>query len=183
MPAGLEVETKVLAVKVAAVTRALAMLGARQTLATRLMVDWYGPPGLTHIGDDPWYLRLRSQANGTSELTWKSLGQHIGNTRQSQEINLSVDDPKICNEFLQALGFEKYAHQEKDRTSFIYKDWRFDLDQYPGMPAYLEIEGRSEAHVAEAIRLLGLEDHRAVSEGERRLIQEAYRLNWNDMRF
>ena len=50
---------------------------------------------------------------------------------------------KAGNMFLE-FGMELYAHQEKYRVSFSYKDWRFDLDQYPGMPAYLEIEGKNE---------------------------------------
>jgi len=63
------------------------------------------------------------------------------------------------------------------------ENWNFDLDQYPGMPAYLEIEGNSENHINEAIKLLELQDYEALSEGETKLIKEKYGLNWNDMRF
>ncbi|MEK7062419.1 MAG: hypothetical protein AAB946_00120, partial [Patescibacteria group bacterium] len=58
-------------------------------------------------------------------------------------------------DLFEKIGLEKYARQEKDRTSFVYKDWQFDIDQYPNMPAFLEIEGNSEEHVKEAIKLLG----------------------------
>jgi adenylate cyclase class 2 len=81
------------------------------------------------------------------------------------------------------FGMELYAHQEKDRVSFVYKDWRFDLDQYPGMPAYLEIEGKSEEGIQEAIKLLGLENKIATPKGEMSVIKNNYNLNWFDMRF
>jgi adenylate cyclase class 2 len=178
-----EIEVKVLDVNKEAVAAKLMLIGARKLQEIRLSVDWYGPKNLTHAGDDPWYLRVRSTSGGKSELSWKSLAKHVGNTRQSEEINFDVSDPKAAGELLRALNLELYAHQEKDRTSWQFKNWRFDLDQYPGMPAYLEIEGESESHVAEAIALLELENKRAISEGERKLIKEEYGLNWNDMRF
>ena len=67
--------------------------------------------------------------------------------------------------------------------SWKLKDWRFDLDKYPGMPAYLEIEGKDEKHIKEALGLLKLESFEACSDGERTLIETKYGLDWNDMRF
>lgn len=58
-----------------------------------------------------------------------------------------------------------------------------DIDSYPKMPSYLEIEGMSEEHIKEAITLLGLEKNRTWAQGERILIQEVYHLNWYEMRF
>ena len=51
------------------------------------------------------------------------------------------------------------------------------------MPAYLEIEGKSHEHVQEAIKILGLEDHKSIGEGERVLIKKEYELDWFNMRF
>ena len=51
------------------------------------------------------------------------------------------------------------------------------------MPPFLEIEGKSEEHVKEAMALLGLEKNRTWAKGERILIQEVYGLDWYNMRF
>jgi hypothetical protein len=51
------------------------------------------------------------------------------------------------------------------------------------MPPFLEIEGNSEEHVQDAITMLGLEKNRTWAEGERKLVQNIYNLNWYDMRF
>lgn len=178
-----EIETKVLDVNKEEIVQKLKSLGAKEIQNVRLIVDWYGPTGLTHSGDDPWYLRVRSTGEGKNEVSFKSLPKITGNTRHSDEVNINVSDAELAGKLLENIGLENYAHQEKDRTSFALKDWNFDLDQYPGMPAYLEIEGKTHEHVQEAIKLLNLENHGSVGEGERVLIKEKYGLNWFDMRF
>lgn len=177
-----EIETKVLEVNRDEIVEKLRALGAEETQDTRLTVDWYSIPG-TKSDSHPWYLRVRKTAHGMTEISWKSLPTIIGNTRQSQEVNVDISDFENGKKLLEAIGLSNYAHQEKDRHSFKFKDWSFDIDTYPGMPTYLEIEGTSVDHVAEAITLLGLENHQSISEGERRLIEEKYGLNWSDMRF
>jgi adenylate cyclase class 2 len=178
-----EIETKVLEVDKEEIKKSLKSLDAKEIQNIRLIVDWYGPAGLTHAGDDPWYLRVRTTSDGKSEASWKSLPKITGNTRHSDEVNINVSDAFLAGKLLESIGLEHYAHQEKDRVSFVLKDWNFDLDQYPGMPAYLEIEGKSHEHVQEAIKLLHLENHKSIGEGERVLIKKEYGLDWFNMRF
>jgi len=179
---GKEIETKILEVDKDAVAKILTDLGAEQIQDTLLTVDWFRPKGVKD-GEDPWYLRIRTTAAGSSEVTWKSKPVAVGISKQVHEINLKIEDPAAAAEMFAAIGLEQYAHQEKYRASWKLNDLRFDLDQYPDMPAYLEIEGESEDRLHEGIRLLGLEKHRAVAEGERILIQNEYKLNWHEMRF
>ena len=177
-----ETETKVLNVESAEISAKLDALGARKILETRLTVDWFQFPG-TKAGEEPWYLRVRKYSDGKAEITWKGESEILGKSRRHKEINLDVSDFEKAKDFLEAIGLENYAHQEKDRTSWTYKDWRFDLDQYPEMPAYLEIEGKDESHIGEALRLLGLENNKTWSGGERVLIKKEYGLDWHKMRF
>lgn len=116
-------------------------------------------------------------------MTWKAKSDASGLARKHKEINFDIPDPTALADLFVELGLEAYAHQEKDRTSFALAEWAFDIDQYPGMPAYMEIEGKDDAHVHEAMRLLGVENNRTWNKGERRLAQEVYNLNWYDMRF
>lgn len=177
-----EIETKVLDIDKQQVCAKLESLGAKQTQDTRLVVDWFRPAG-TKEGEDPWYLRIRSYSDGTHEVTWKAKSQVLGISRKHKEINLAVDDPAALANLFEELGLEPYAHQEKDRVSYVLKDWRFDMDTYPGMPPYMEIEGPSEEAIREALELLGLSGNRTSSEGERVLIQQMYGKDWYSMRF
>lgn len=177
-----EVETKVLEVELTAIARKMADLGAEKVQETRLNVDWFREKGKS-AGQDLWYLRVRTYSNGKKEVTWKGKSEILGSSRKHKEINFTVSDAEAAADLFLELGLEKYAHQEKDRISWTLKDWRFDLDQYPKMPAYLEIEGKDENHIQEAVELLGLQGHKTSPEGEKVLIETEYKLNWHKMEF
>ncbi len=177
-----EIETKVLDIDSEKIKQKLNSLGAKKTQDTRLIVDWYHIKG-TKEGEDPWFLRIRSNSEGKHEVTWKAKSDILGTARKHKEINFNIQEPEKLSDLFEELGLEKYAHQEKDRISFIYKDWQFDIDQYPQMPAYLEIEGTSEENIQEAMKLLEIEKNRTWAKGERILIQDTYGLDWYDMKF
>ena len=177
-----EIETKVLDVDAQAIKTKLVSLGAEKVQDTRLVVDWFRPKGEKEGGEN-WFLRIRSYSDGKHEVTWKAKSDILGTARKHKEINFVINEPKKLGDLFEKIGLEKYARQEKDRTSFVYKDWQFDIDQYPNMPAFLEIEGNSEEHVKEAIKLLGLENNKTWAKGERILIQDVYNLDWYNMKF
>ena len=177
-----EIETKVLDIDADKIKSQLESIGAKKILETRLIVDWYRIKGIKE-GDDPWFLRIRSDSSGKHEVTWKAKSDILGTARKHKEINFNIAEPEKLADLFEELGLEKYAHQEKDRTSFVYKDWRFDIDQYPKMPAYMEIEGTSEESINEAIGLLGLKNNPTWAKGERILIQNTYNLDWYQMSF
>jgi adenylate cyclase, class 2 len=177
-----EIEAKVLDIDAAEVVGRLESLGAIKTQETRLSVDWYRQKGVQE-GEDPWFLRIRSNSAGGHEVTWKAKSDILGTASRHKEINFAIPEPEKLADLFEELGLERYAHQEKDRISFALKDWVVEIDTYPKMPAYLEIEGSSEEHVKEGIELLGLSANRTWAEGERKLIQQIYGLNWYEMRF
>lgn len=177
-----EIETKVLDIDAGEVEKKLADLGARVVKQTTLRVDWYRPRGIGE-GEDPWFLRIRSDDEGKHQVTWKAKSDVLGVARKHKEINFDIPEPEKLADLFEELGLEFYAHQDKKRKSFTFKDWLFDIDRYPKMPSFLEIEGKSEDEVKEAIALLGLENNRTWARGERILIQEVYGLDWYDMRF
>jgi adenylate cyclase class 2 len=178
-----EIETKVLEVEKESIEKKLIALGAKEIQNTRLVVDWYGPKGLTHDGDDPWFLRIRTYSNGKSEVTLKTIVGVLGVSRECKEVNFTVSDPQQAGYLLEDLNLEKYAHQEKDRVSWKLNNMQFDLDTYPGMPSYLEIEAGSEKEITDMIKKLNLEKNMTWNDGERTLIKGKYKLNWFDMRF
>ncbi len=177
-----ELETKVLNVNKLKLSKLFKKLGAKKILNDLLFVDWFQKPG-TKPGAEPWFLRARTGRKGGTFITLKFSVKKHRLHRHCEEIELPASGHTEAVDFLSAMGLERYAHQEKRRTSWLYKRWRFDLDQYPGMPAYLEIEGSSENHIRQALELLGLSGHKTSSEGERILIQKEYGLNWYNMRF
>lgn len=177
-----EIETKVLDIDLEKIREELLNLGAKKIRDTKLVVEWYRPIG-TSEGEDPWFLRIRSDSDGFNEVTWKAKSDILGKVRRHKEINFNISDPEKISDLFEEIGLERYAHQEKKRISFELHDWLFEIDVYPGMPAFLEIEGESEEHIKEAMKMLDIESNKTWTDGERTLIQNIYNLDWYDMRF
>lgn len=177
-----EIETKVLDINQAEIEKKLTELGAVKTDRTLLKVTWYQEKG-TKQGEEEWYLRIRSYDDKKHEVTWKAKSEIIGIARKHKEINFLIEEPLKLADLFEEINLESYAHQEKYRTTYKLKDWQFDIDEYPKMPAYVEIEGKSEEHIKEAMTLLNIEDKQTTSEGETKLIRNVYGLDWNNMSF
>jgi adenylate cyclase, class 2 len=177
-----ELEVSILDVNKEQLVAQLLTLGAVQLQKVRLRVDWFQPND-TAEGEEPWYLRIRSYDNAQHEVTWKAHSVAAGVGRAHREINFHTDEPHKLAELFEAVGFGCYAHQEKDRESYTLDDLRFDFDTYPGMPTLMEIEGPTETALATAIETLGLTHHKTWNQGERKLVQQAYNLDWYHMRF
>ena len=177
-----EIETKVLDIDKNNIIRKIKKLGGKGGKREKLVVDWFRTKGVKD-GNDKWFLRIRSYNNKKHEVTWKSKSEILGTARKHKEINFFIDSPKELADLFCEIDLENYAHQEKYRTSFVFKGWRFDIDEYPGMPAFIEIEGKSEKHVNDGIKLLDLVSNRTYAEGEKKLIRDIYKLDWFNMKY
>jgi len=177
-----EIETKILEVDINSVVSKLNELKAEKIQEVMLTVDWFSMAGVSKE-DNPWYLRIRSYSTGKIEVTWKGQYDIVGSVRRSKEIEVSVDSHEKTKELFEAIGLVCYAHQEKKRISWKLENVQFDLDTYPNMPSYLEIEAESEEKISDMIKKLDLINHETWNDGERTLIENKYKLDWCDMKF
>lgn len=177
-----EIETKILEVDAKEVARKLNNLGAKKIQDVMLKVDWFSLPDLLK-DNHPWYLRVRSYSSGKTEITWKGKPEITGSVRKVKEVNVLVDNHEKTKMLFESLGLVCYAHQDKKRVSWKLNNVQFDMDTYPEMPTYLEIEAGSEKEITDMIKKLDLGKFETWNEGERILIEQKYKLNWYDMRF
>lgn len=109
---------------------------------------------LKPIQEDKW-IRLRANGEETT-LTYKSIeADTIDGTK---EVEIKVDDFDVANEFLNKLGFIARNYQENIRIQYILDDVEIDIDTWPMIPTYLEIEGKSKKEVNDMIKKLNLEN-------------------------
>lgn len=106
--------------------------------------------------DSKW-IRLRT--NGIkSTLTIKDLvTSKIDGTR---ELEIEVSDFDNTNKILEELGYTSRNYQENRRIQYKLDGVEIDIDYWPMIPTYLEIEGSSEEEVYKIVEKLGykLED-------------------------
>lgn len=77
--------------------------------------------------------------------------------------------------FFGCLKLRESLHYEKRRTHFAFKNVRLEIDEHPGIPPFLEIEGPSPAAIDAAIKTLGLGDHEQSCETIQELLTRKYK--------
>lgn len=103
-------------------------------------------------GDKSQWIRLRD-TDGETTLTFKEItSDAIDGTH---EIEVGVDDFTATNALLGMLGFTPKSYQETKRTSFILDGAQVEIDTWPQIPPYLEIEAGSKDEVVRIAALLG----------------------------
>ena len=101
--------------------------------------------------DGKW-IRLRTNGEKTT-LTIKNLvSSEIDGT---QELEIEVDNFERTNLILKELGYEAKGYQENRRCQYLLNGVEIDIDSWPMIPTYLEIEGPSEDAVYNALEALG----------------------------
>jgi adenylate cyclase class 2 len=75
-----------------------------------------------------------------------------------------VGDFEITNELLRRIGFEPKSYQENRRTSFELQGAQLEIDSWPLIPPYLEIEGESRDHVVRVGEVLGISEDELTGE-------------------
>ena len=109
--------------------------------------------------DNKW-IRLRTDGKKTT-LTIKDLqAKTIDGTK---ELEIVVDDFVKTNQVLEELGFKNRGFQQNKRTQYILDGVEIDLDRWPLIPEYMEIEGPSVKAVEETLTKLGIAKENVVT--------------------
>ncbi|MBP9760368.1 MAG: class IV adenylate cyclase [Candidatus Pacebacteria bacterium] len=104
-------------------------------------------------------------------LTYKEQSDTVDGT---EEVELIVSDFDTSVTLLERLGYPAYRHQQKLRHTFVLDGVTVDIDTWPRIPTYVELEGESEQALKDAAHKLGLEWVDAVTDNPRKVIEERY---------
>ena len=143
-----EFEVKILDVDVEQIKKKLAELGAEKLAEKNMRRYVYDiKPEWTST-----WIRLRDTGE-KSTLTIKEIQKHeIDGTK---EIEVVVNDFEKTNELLNKLGFVHKAYQENNRISYKLSDVKIEIDFWPMIPPYIEVEGKNKEDVEKVVKLLG----------------------------
>ena len=76
----------------------------------------------------------------------------------TQEVETTVDNLDTTNELLGLLGVRAKGYQENRRTSFTLAGAELEIDEWPMIPADLEIEAQTPAEVLRVAAFLGYDE-------------------------
>lgn len=161
-----EYEAKILNIDVDGIVKKLKKIGAieGQAYAFRRYVFDTIPPIKGR------WVRLRSNGIVTT-LTVKEI--HDDTIEGTHEWEVEVSDIATCLTILEKISLQPKGYQENRRTEYKLGDVELSIDHWPQLSPYLEIEGKSEADVVDAAKLLGFAKEELTSRNTEALYADA----------
>ncbi|MCK5473911.1 MAG: adenylate cyclase [Candidatus Aenigmarchaeota archaeon] len=144
-----EFEVKILDIDVAYIQSKLESIGANMHLEKRKMMRFVyelHPPK-----EDAW-LRLRDDGEIITLCVKEIRADTIDGTKQHEKV---VDNFYKTHHQLLKSDHTPIAYQENERISYMLDGTAIEIDFWPGIPPYLEIEGRSVEEVETVVFRLG----------------------------
>ena len=92
------------------------------------------------------YTRVRNEGQKITMST-KIHAAHGGVISDQKESCLEISSFRNAVSFLESLGLHQRAYQENQREIWSLNGVHIQIDTWPGMPSYVEIEGSDEAGV------------------------------------
>ena len=103
---------------------------------------------------DSQWIRLRTDGYKTT-LTYKNV---INNTIDgTKELEIEVSDFNNTNKLLEIMGYINKGYQENNRIKYELNNIEIDIDTWPMIPTYLEIEGKNEQEIMDTVELMQLD--------------------------
>ena len=148
-----EYEIRILEINHDEVVSKLESLGAKKifsAMQSRKVYDF------KPVDPNRW-IRLRTNGIKTT-LTIKELKDTtIDGTK---ELEIEVSDFNTTDEILNNLGYISRTFQQNYRTQYILDDVEIDLDHWPLIPEYMEIEGKSIEEIYNVLEKLEISKER-----------------------
>ncbi|MER7847495.1 CYTH domain-containing protein [Kitasatospora sp. NPDC096077] len=144
----IEFEAKILNIEPEKIRALLVEAGAEHVadrFQRRYVYDIPGRPGA--------WVRLRDTG---SDITLCVKEIHSDAIDGVTETETTVGDFNDTNMLLGKLGYQPKAYQENRRSSWTLDGAAIEIDEWPLIPAYLEIEGDSAEHVHATVLAVGL---------------------------
>ncbi|WP_218026901.1 hypothetical protein [Nocardia vaccinii] len=95
---------------------------------------------------------MRDNGNTTTLAVKEITSDAIDGTHETE---ITVDDFTTTHTMLGKLGFTANSYQENQRISFTLDGAQLEIDTWPRIPSYLEIEASTKEDVIRLAELLG----------------------------
>lgn len=166
----MENEVRILEIHVDEFIKELEELGAKKVgdwVQKRMVYDF-------HPKIERKWIRLRTNGE-TTTLTIK----HVEDKKKidgTKELEIVVDDFDKTNEILKELGYTPTSIQENKRARYMYEDIEIDIDSWPMIPIYIEIEGKTVEDVEEFLEKINISKEKITTLDVQSIYEEIYHI-------
>ncbi len=155
----IELEAKWLDINHFKLREKLKVLGALQVRPLTNMVRAVFDDATGSMGLRGGWVRVRDEGDKIT-MSYKQVDD-ISLTG-TKEINLVVDDFNKAVAFLKCIGLRQKSLQETKRESWILDGAEIDLDEWPWLPPFVEVEAQDEKTLINVARKLELNMEEAM---------------------
>lgn len=170
----IEYEIRVLEIDVADMIKKLEELGAIKVgewNQRRFVYD-------TKPRHDSKWFRLRTNGE-VATLTYKNVEKNsIDGTK---ELEIEVSDFDKTNELLELMGYVNRGYQENKRIRYMLNGVEIDIDSWPMIPTYMEIEGSSKEEVENTLKLLSVDNNKITTLNCDDIYRQIYNINLDEI--
>jgi len=171
----MEIEAKFLEIDVPQIQKKLKSLGAKKKYDTVFREAIFQGEGIRQKEWEKTFKRIRVRDQGDKVyLTLKELPEKKFKLDNTREVELEISDFDKMIEILLASDLMKIRDQEKRRIHYELDGVAVDIDYWPDIPAFLEIEADSQEKVKAIAKKLGLNFRKAVFVDARQVFKRYY---------
>lgn len=121
------------------------------------------------------------------EICFKGPKEVVDGCKVREELETTVADAELFERIMTNLRFPTTMDNEKHRRSYEWKlssgePLHFDIDEYPRVPAYMEIEGPNRLAIDAALEALELKDRPGI-EVSTETAEELFARLWPEVDF
>jgi len=155
-----EIEIKILEINVEEVEKKLKKMGAEKVFEGKVISIYFdfSDKSLEKKGK---ILRLRQKEDKVI-LTYKELISQ-DEAKIMDEYELEVDDFSSMKRIFEGIGFSPLYEFKKKRITYELNQIHFEIDEYPDVPAFLEIEAPNLDAIYEMVSELGFSEEKVNS--------------------
>lgn len=181
-----EIEAKWLNIDTNLIRQKLRDAGAQLANAERLMIRKvydYPDKRLEKIGG---WVRVRDEGDKIT-LSYKQLSDRT--LHGTKEVSVTVDNFEATCAFLESIGLQSTSLQETKRESWTMDDSEIEIDTWPWIPSFVEIEAKSEAELRSIAQALELDYDQALHGSVETAYQAVYNVteeeidSWPEIKF
>jgi len=154
-----EIEVKILGINPNEIRKKLRKAGAKKAFEGVIEARFYDFPD-NRVKKAGNHIRLRKFGSQKIELTFKKLKSRK-KYKHNEEIDLIVPDFESVHRFLTLVGLTKCKSYRKKRERYKLGNFQFEIDKYPKIPHFVEIEAKSKdekkakKELEKAVKVLG----------------------------
>lgn len=130
------------------------------------------------VNENAWY-RLRTNGDVTT-LTYKNV--EANTIDGTKELEIEVSDFNKANELLELMGYHNRGYQENKRIRYILNNIEIDIDSWPMIPTYMEIEGKNINEVNQMLALLDVDMDKVTALNCQDIYKEIYGIDINTIK-